>query len=532
MNELRKTLVGLWSSLSVPQRVSIIASVLVVFAVLLGVVYLSSKPKMSLLFANLPTEEASKVVDFLQNKKVAYDLEDGGRTVMVPGNRVYELRLAMASAGIPRASDTAGGVGFELFDKATFGMSDFMQKANYYRALEGELARTIHQMDEVDEARVLIVPPEDRLFRPEKKEAKASVFVKLKQNRVLSQSEVQAIRFLVANGVEGLQPDHVAVIDNFGHALTQDQDGSSATAINAKQLQLVQATEDRLREKAQSMLDQVLGPGQSVVQVTASLNFDNVQQTSEKYDPQGVLSSETTATETSKSQTQGAKAGGATGATPNTEPTQQEGSTSNNEQTRETANNHYDIGRTVETRQFGNGDIKRLTVAVFVNERKTAAAAGGVPSYTPRTPQELNQLQDIVKQAVGFTQDTQRTDSIDVQEAQFVDMFAGAPEKQGAKEVIAGINTWLPLASQVFLVMFAIGLFFYFKNLMKGPENVTKNAEFSDLLSRFEEIENASTVGASGRDNGKALTVDEITRLIKENPANTSQAIKQWLTRN
>lgn len=543
MNDLKKTLNALWTGLTGSQKVSLIGSVFAVCAVLITVIYFSSKPKMTLLYANLPSEEAAKVMEFLHTKKVSYELSDAGRSIMVPGDKVYELRLSLAAAGIPRASDTAGGVGFEIFDKATFGMSDFMQKANYYRALQGELARTIRQMAEIEEARVMIVVPEDRLFRSEKREAKASVFVKLRQNRSLNEGQVQAIRFLVANGVEGLQVDRVAVVDGNGRALAQNQQNNTLMAANSNQLEIVNAYEERLREKAQSMLDQVLGPGQAVVRISTELDFDALQETSEKFDPQSaVVRTESATNESTKSKTEAA--GGVSGTTPNLEGSKTAAaSPTSSEESRETTNNTYEINRTVETRQRATGNIKRLTVAVFVNVRKTAAAAGveaektaPAATTTPRTPQELKALEDIVKQAVGFTQNTQRKDSIQLQEISFVDMFATAEQAPASKDMMAEVTSWMPYVSQGFLVLLAIAVFFYFRSILKNSENSNPvENEFSDLISRFKQAEGISPNGINGRianGNPSILTIEEMTKLIRENPGNTTQALKQWLIRN
>ena len=262
MEEIKKNLLALWKGLSPQRRVSLIGSFLLSLAVLSAVVYFASKPRLTLLYGGLAPAEAGKVTEYLDSKKITYDVTDGGRAVLVPAQDVYSARMGLASQGIPTMSDS--GVGFELFDKPTFGESDFMQRANYYRALQGELARTIKQLDEVSNARVLIVVPEDKLFGQDHQEAKASVFVQLQPGRTLSSNQVQAIRFLVANGVEGLQPEHVAVIDSTGRAIGDSDDSSAAAAagqITDKQRQARADLEHYLEEKAQSMLDQVLGPG-------------------------------------------------------------------------------------------------------------------------------------------------------------------------------------------------------------------------------------------------------------------------------
>ncbi|MEI9998739.1 MAG: flagellar basal-body MS-ring/collar protein FliF [Verrucomicrobiota bacterium] len=299
MDELKKNVLALWKGLSASRKVSLVASFLLSLAVLGGVVYLASKPKLTLLYGGLAPAEAQKVIEYLESKKIQYDVSDGGRAVMVPAQQVYSVRMGLASQGIPTLSDS--GAGFELFDKPTFGMSDFMQRANYYRALQGELARTIRQLDEVSNARVLIVVPEDKLFGQDHQEAKASVFIQLQPGRTLGDSQVRAIQFLVANGVEGLQPERVAVIDSSGRAMAgSDGDLTTAGAMTDKQRQARADLENYLQEKAQSMLDQVLGPGQSVVRIASEIDYSSSQETTERYDPKNsAVTTETSTTESS-----------------------------------------------------------------------------------------------------------------------------------------------------------------------------------------------------------------------------------------
>jgi flagellar M-ring protein FliF len=254
MDEIKKNILALWKGLSASRKLSLVASFLLSLAVLGGVVYLASKPKLTLLYGGMQPAEAQKVVEYLDSKKIEYEVGDAGRSVLVPAAQVYSIRMGLASQGIPTLSD--GGVGFELFDKPTFGMSDFMQRANYYRALQGELARTIRQLDEVANARVLIVVPEDKLFGQDHTEAKASVFVQLQPGRSLGEEQVRAIQFLVANGVEGLQPEHVAVVDSSGRTMAgSDSDTDSTGPLTDKQRQARADLESYLQEKAQSMLD-------------------------------------------------------------------------------------------------------------------------------------------------------------------------------------------------------------------------------------------------------------------------------------
>lgn len=546
MDELKRSLNQLWQDLSGSRKLSLIGSFAVVLAVLIGITYFASQPKLNLLFSGVAPSEASKIVDYLQSKKIAYQLSDGGSTILIPATAVYETRLALAAQGIPRTSDAAGGVGFELFDKPTFGVSDFMQRANYYRALQGELARTIKQFDEIQEARVMIVVPEERLFVRDRRESKASVFVQLKPGRVLAPGQVQAVRFLVANGVEGLQPNRVAVVDNSGKALAEDENLLTTASLTNRQQSAVKEVEENLREKAQSMLDQVLGPGNSVVRITAELNFDNVQATSERFDPKNqVPRSETIANETNDSSTQ--NPGGSAGTPSNIEEQKTTaGPLTKTASTRENTTNQYEIGRTVESRQFAIGQIKKLGIAVFLNAKK---APGSTAPATPRSDAEKKSLEEIVKAAVGFTLADSRKDTFQLVETEFTDIFANTePTKT---PVMGQIDQWLPWASQGFLLIVAVGLLVYLWKTVKSTAQSDEETrgEFEDLLAQFDppseeelKLKRRKYLGDEDEfdENGEPkkpkrkgppgqLTTEEISKLIQDNPMNTSLAIRQWL---
>src|SRR5208283_1756346 len=195
----------------------------------------------------------------------------------------------MAGKGIPQGE----GVGFEIFDKANFGISDFVQRANYTRAVQGELARTIGQLDQVDSARVMIVMPENRLLTDAQRKPTASVFVRVKGAAQLPASAVNSIRFLVANSVEGLQVNNVSVVDNMGNVLSQNDDNDSVAGLSNNQLAARRNFEQYLSKKAESMLNQVLGQGQAVVRVSAEINWDTTTRKEEKFDPDSAVAKST-----------------------------------------------------------------------------------------------------------------------------------------------------------------------------------------------------------------------------------------------
>jgi len=217
---------------------------------LVGLAYWSSRMDYSLLYGKLDDGEASKSSPRWTTKRCLQNRRRGS-SILVPADKVYQVRMQMAGKGIPQGE----GVGFEIFDKANFGISDFVQRANYTRAIQGELARTISQLDQVESARVMIVMPENRLLSDSLRKPTASVFVRVKGSAQLPPSSVNSIRFLVANSVEGLQANNVSVVDNSGNVLSENQDNDSVAGLSGNQLSARRNFEQYLSKKAQGMLE-------------------------------------------------------------------------------------------------------------------------------------------------------------------------------------------------------------------------------------------------------------------------------------
>src|SRR2546421_237479 len=229
---LGRQVLGIWKQLGLNQRISIVLAALLVTAALLSLAFWSSRVDYALLYGKLDDAEATKVIGVLDELKIPHKAGQGGGTIYVPRDKVHLMRMQLASKGIPRGE----GVGFEIFDKPNFGISDFVQRANYLRAMQGELARTISQLDDVEAARVMIVMPENRLLLDDHKHASASVFVRTKGHSPLQPGAVNSIRFLVANSVEGLQANQVSVVDNRGSVLSESGEGDSINGLSGSQL--------------------------------------------------------------------------------------------------------------------------------------------------------------------------------------------------------------------------------------------------------------------------------------------------------
>jgi flagellar M-ring protein FliF len=379
-------LLGIFNRLAMPQKI-MIGAVTVGTVVLLGVlVGFLNEPNMAVLYTNLGEDDASKVVEQLTSQKIAYKIEDNGKTIKVPQEVVYETRLSLAGKGIPNS----GIIGYEIFDKNTMGMSEFIQKLNYKRALEGELARTIMQVDGVDAARVHIVIPEKSIFKDEEKQTTASVVLKLKSGNSLPKESVTSILNLVSSSVEGLEQNKISLLDSRGRLLSKNEDENSMIVATSKQYELKQSVEKYLIQKAQGMLDNVLGVGSSIVQITTDLNFDQVEKQMEQYDPetQVAISEQTLNNENSGK--------------------------NNNDSSSQNAQNtttNYEVSKTIQKVIEGTGNIKRISVAAVINDAAHEVNSKGKKTveYQPRSQEQLNKLEQIVKNAVGF--DVERGDN-------------------------------------------------------------------------------------------------------------------------
>src|SRR5688572_8942990 len=382
-----KQLQTIWGQLGLNQKVTVAGTTLAVLVGLGSLVFWSSRPSYSLLYGKLDEAEAAKVIAYLDEAKIPYEVSRGSGNIMVPADKVHPTRMQLASKGLPKGE----GVGFEIFDRSNFGISDFVQRANYLRAVQGELARTIGQVESVESARVMIVMPENRLLVNDKNKPTASVFVKVRSAGLMPQQTVNAIRFLVAGAVEGLKPQNVSVIDNSGNVLSDSMEPDSAVGLTQTQLEVRKKLETYLAKKAEGMLETVLGPGQAVVRVSAEMSFDTLTRTEEKYDPEGqVLRSAITTDETtdSISTSPAAQAPGVDINTPGETNMVAAGVPQNNNRTKKKVlNNQFEINRTISNMVQAAGSLKQLSAAVFIAAKMSGTGTNKVAE--PRSKEEL-----------------------------------------------------------------------------------------------------------------------------------------------
>ncbi|UCD58326.1 MAG: flagellar M-ring protein FliF [Candidatus Hydrogenedentota bacterium] len=402
LRQLYEQFATIWRSLSLQQRVFLVLGFAIAFTGLISLTLWQTTPQYDVLFANLQQRDAAEVVEKLKAINVPYKLADSGATIMVPGNRVAETRLTLALEGLPRG----GGVGYEIFDRTRLGITSFEQKVNLKRATEGELARTINQLAEVQWSRVQIAVPEERLFTEQRQEPTASVFLNVVPGRSLTRRQIQGIQHLVASSVEGLSPKSITILDQYANPLAMPTEPYIATAeLSASQFELRSHVERHFHSKLQSMFDRVLGPGKSVISVSADLDFDSIERTEEKYDPDGaVVRSEQRQTESTTSPS--GQPEGVAGVSANLPTVAPLTAVSFGGPQRRTSSSitNYEISKTVEHIIKSPSSIKSISVAVAVDgayRQVTAPDGTTTKEYIPRSKEEIEKYKRMVLAAVG-----------------------------------------------------------------------------------------------------------------------------------
>ncbi|HYE85987.1 MAG TPA: flagellar basal-body MS-ring/collar protein FliF, partial [Vicinamibacterales bacterium] len=400
--------------------------------------YWMQSPNYRLLLADMDPEAASEVITRLRDANVPYVLDEGGRSVRVPAERVDELRLEFAGRGLP----ASGRIGFEIFDQTSFGATEFLEQVNYRRALEGEIARTIATLSEVSSARVHITMAKNSLFGSQAQPAKASVVLKLRRQRPLAASTVTAVASLVSASVEGLQPEGVVILDSFGRPLARPSDNGEEPT-DAAQLDRQQRLERDMTERLTALLEPVAGIGRVRVNVSLSLTRQSEEETEERWDPNTAVirSRQTTAATDAAGSGPGRVAGaranlppnGATiaggapaqtaavaaaPAAPAIPPAGRSGETTN-----------YEISKTVRHSVRPRGDIRRLSVAVVLDdERAIETTSEGTTKRTsrPRQREEIQRIQGLVMAAAGI--DLNRGDRVTVENIAFEETEVEEPD--------------------------------------------------------------------------------------------------------
>lgn len=468
-------LTDVWNRLPMGGRIATIGSAVATLGLIGALVYYGSQPDYGLLFADLSPGDAQNIVEKLKTANVPYSLTNGGTTINVPHDRISELRLQMAGEG----AISGGHVGFDLFDKTSFGATDFAQQVNYRRAIEGELAKTLEGMDEVESARVHITPKKESVFAEKEEGAKASVMVKVRQNKELSSERSDAIVSLIASSIEGLDPSRISVMDTRGRLLvaagTGRNDPSNSAGAFQAQLEARQKYEAENAARIITLLEPVVGESRVRADVSADLDFSHVEQSEEKYDPQSqVVRSQQTSQEARNSTSSNGGNGGVAGARSNNPATQASPNPSQvTGDQRNTSTVNYEIDKTVKKTVGGGGRVNRMTVSVVVDHKKVNDVD------VARTSEELRQIQDLVSAAVGIN--AERGDSVVVQTMPFDKPAAAdataAPFLERNKQLVSSATKYGALiVVAILLLLFAI------RPALKALKAAARPAETPELL--------------------------------------------------
>lgn len=527
----------------------------VAVGLILFFVFLTSRlggTEMNLLYADLDPSDSSKIVSQLESMNVPYELRSDGRQIYVPSQQVPKLRMQMAEQGLP----SGGTVGYEIFDKTdSLGTTSFVQNVNLVRALEGELARTIRSISQIEEARVHLVMPKRELFSRREQTPSATVVVKTRGPGQLSKSQILAIQHLVASAIPRLEPTHISIIDARGRLLarggTEDDPTGAGFASTTEELQ--RAHEERVTRQIEELVEQTVGIGKVRAQVAAEMDFDRVTTNTEAYDPDGqVVRSTQTIEENAKS----SEAGGASNVSvQNNLPDAQQnnagaaGAGSASSRTEETVN--YEITRTVKNHVRETGIVRRISVALMV-DGTYSTNDNGDRVYAERNAEELKKIEALVKSAIGF--DEKRGDTVEVVSMQFraldgMDLDTKMPLFGLTKADLFRIAEIFVLAIVGILVILLVVRPLIARTLDALPSALDAAKEQALLADQSEDgfaLEGPSGTGVSGvfrdEEDGdqlinldqvdgrvKASTLKKISEIVERHPEETVGIIRQWM---
>lgn len=450
------------------RNIAIGVAVAIVLAIVLALWMWNQQPEYRVLFANYSDRDGGAITASLDQMGVKYKFSDGGSAILVPENQVHDIRLKLASQGLPKG----GNVGFELMENQKLGVSQFLEQVNYQRSLEGELARSIQSLGSVAAARVHLALPKPSVFVRDQQKPTASVLLNLQPGRALDPGQVSAIVHLVASSVPELTTANVTVVDQNGSLLSENSRQMGAKQLDPNQLKYVETLQQNIVKQVESIITPLVGQGNVRAEATADVDFAQVDTAAELYkpnsppEPQAIRSQQTSEATTPGTPNAAGIPGALSNQPPGAAPAAGQAQAQNpapGNPARRDATTNYEVDKTVRFEQKPMGGIKRLTVGVVVNYRRSVDPRTGKVSVKPLTAAEVAQINELVKQAMGYNQ--ARGDTLNVANAPFdgVDKPAVVETKPEWWRDPAN----LPLAMQVgkYALSILIVAFLYFRIL-------------------------------------------------------------------
>ena len=534
------------SALDRSQRIRLGAGIALLVVAAVAAMVMGRQPDYKVLFSNLSDKDGGAIVAQLSQMNVPYKHADGGGAILIPAERVHDVRLRLATQGLPRGSVT----GFELMETNRFGMTQFQERLNFQRGLEGELTRSIQALSSVQGARVHLALPNQNGFFREQQKPSASVLVSLHPGRILDRAQLAGIVHLVASSVPELAPSAVSVLDDTGKLLSQSPDAAGEEGINAQQLLYVQQIEQQYARRIMEILEPVVGRNNVKAQVSAELDFSRTESTSEQFRPnqtpdsgairsQQVLESSGTANKTATgvpgavaNQPPAPSAAPVNGANPAPTAGGQQGAGESTSKRESTTN--YEVDKTVKVTRGNNWAIKRLSAAVVVNYQALAEEKGGA-SPKPLTPEQIEQMTGLVRETIGFNKE--RGDSVNLMNTPFLSSETPAPAvplwKQPETIELAKTFAW-PLGAVLFAALVLLGLV---RPALKGTAKPAEAVPVAGgQLSALEadEPDRPALPAPSKKDEvvevtPEQLRLEEARVLAKANPVAVANILKTWV---
>lgn len=504
-----------WATLRLWQKISLFFAAFFVLGLLVFSVFWAGRVAYEPLFAGLEVEDQSAIVAYLRENKIPYQLDPAANAILLPRGQVYEARLALASAGLPKG----GSTGFEIFDDSKMGMSEFQQRITYIRALEGELQRTIGWMNTVDSARVSIVIPEQRLFLEQQQPSTASVLLRLKSGVQLGAKQVRAIVHLVSGSVDGLMPENVTVVDTSGRILsdmllddlfTQPGPGDTVTSL---QRELEKQHERELENKARLMLEQVFGPGKVVVRVKVDLDFDKKTRSSKQFFPnpdtgQGVPRS---TQKTDESYTgQGPSPTGAPGTTTNIPGYAVNTQNTDSEYNKMDSTTNYEITTHENNEVVTPGSVKRLTASVLVDGTLDDA--------------HLAELKEVISSAIGYSET--RGDSLVVKSMKFSTAFADAVAEELRRERMLRV-AMASLVALLMVICVAVAGLWWLRRRRARQAIETIQQESKHVPTIQEMLTSPDMLAFQGE---MAVLEEQLKAYARNNPGEVANLVNEWIS--
>jgi flagellar M-ring protein FliF len=529
------------------QQMRLAVGVALVVALAIAAIVLGRQPDWRVLYTNLSDKDGGAIVAQLSQMNIPYKHADGGGAILVPADRVHDVRLRLASQGLPKGSVA----GFELMEANRFGMTQFQERLTFQRGLEGELTRSIQALSSVQAARVHLALPNQNGFFREQQKASASVLVTMHPGRTLDRAQIAGIVHLVASSVPEMSPTAVSVLDDSGKLLSNLND-TPGGAGDAQQLQYVQQIEQQYSRRILDILEPLVGRQNVKAQVTAEVDFSQTEQTSEQHRPN--LAADASAVRSQQVvETRGAggnanPATGVPGATTNQPPQPatapingasaplnaagaNAAAAAAGSSKRESITN-YEVDKTVRVVRGGSGAIKRLSAAVVVNYQSATEGAGKVVAK-PLTPQQIEQMTALVRESIGFSKD--RGDSVNLMNAPFMNETITTPDvplwRRPELVDLARSFAW-PLGLVLFAALIVLGLVRPAMRTLNRPQAAPAlpGAQLDALVSDTPQRPALAAPGAETLVATPAqLRLEEARALAKSNPVAVANIVKNWV---